>query len=198
MDLIFSGIISGISVVFIFLLNLLKQNGFFSSIVNPLVGGLVIFGIVTGVQLLISRIFDLPSLFSQFSEGSGSTEEKSDEATGKHFDAVIGDEENTSLSDDSHLEENQNHTETAQNFSNNFSTENVERTSALKLDDDIDSEINDGFSEEGGTETMERRNSSSSYLGKDKEEVIQEKLGFDASYEDMAKAIRTTLKRDER
>ena len=72
--------------------------------------------------------------------------------------------------------------------------EETDFTNIGKIDDydkDIDNYENTGYDSSGYD-----LKSSSNNTGKNTEELINQKMGFNASVEDMAKAVRTTLKRE--
>ena len=202
MNLLFSAIVAFFSVTFIFVGNLATGNGFISALLRSIIAGAIIFGLVTAVQFLLYRIFNVASFSTdKRSDDTPATEGASgvpndvdigNIKAGVNVDFVVGDEpkqnemelETRNFTPDSSRFDSEDDNQEA-----HFDNINID----VQLADDS---IIDGSDEESRLEEY-IPSRSSPIVGRSKDEIIQDKLGMDASYEDMAKAIRTTLKRDE-
>ena len=99
MKIILSGIFSFIGLLLIFIINLSKDKGIIGLLVSPLVGAGVIFGIIFGVLVLLSKILNVDSILAENVEVEKETKESSDNASS------IGNNINFTVSDDAEVEE---------------------------------------------------------------------------------------------
>ncbi len=199
MDPVVAGLLSVICMVIIFIVNLIKGVALFQLLVKTILGGIFVFLIIGFVQFIFSNILNI-----DFTTKKEKNEEAEGEV-GSNVDFTVHDEEHSENSDSNFQNEMNEYKE--ESYTNEYSGsgddsnsndsagfEETDFTNIGKIDDydkDIDSYENAGYDSRGYD-----LKSSSNSTGKNTEELINQKMGFNASVEDMAKAVRTTLKRE--
>ena len=199
MKIILSGIFSFIGLLLIFIINLSKGKGIIGLLVSPLVGAGIIFGIIFGVLVLLSKMLNVDSILAESVEKE--TKESSDNVSS------IGNNVNFTVSDDVVADEKidssvSEETHTAEDAGNDdrlpeINTDKNLDFPDLESDDDLDSAESEGLgnSSEDFNSYTEAFNTKKVTAGMPAEEVIKDKLGVAATPEEIAKGIKTILKR---
>ncbi|HBD94585.1 MAG: hypothetical protein A2015_14245 [Spirochaetes bacterium GWF1_31_7] len=199
MDPIFAGLLSVVCMVIIFIVNLIKGIALFPLLVKTILGGIFVFLIIGLVQFIFSSVLNI-----DFSAKKQTPEDVEGEV-GNNVDFTVHDEDHSENNESNFQNEMNDYKE--ESYANEDSGSNDESnsvdsvgfeetdfTNIGKIDDydkDIDNYENTGYDSSGYD-----LKSSSNNTGKNTEELINQKMGFNASVEDMAKAVRTTLKRE--
>ena len=94
MKIIVSGFFSVIGLLLIFIINLSKGKGIVGLLVSPVVAAVIIFGIVFGVLLLLSKILKVDSILVEKNESETSEPEN------KEYSSSVGKNVNFTIKDD--------------------------------------------------------------------------------------------------
>ncbi|OHD11728.1 MAG: hypothetical protein A2086_09770 [Spirochaetes bacterium GWD1_27_9] len=170
--------------IIIFFMNILNGNSFSVLIVRSLISGLIVFGLLFGVIFFLKDILKID--FSTQTP-KDNTENPSD----NKVDFVVGDEEEGS--GDSLL--NSNSSNFNQDEENITTSDDGGGFSSISSDNKFDESIDSGVSDFNAGDTTGFGNISSS--GDSGQRNIKDVLGFDASPEELAKAIKTKMNKDE-
>ena len=201
MKIILSGIFSFIGLLLIFIINLSKDKGIIGLLVSPLVGAGVIFGIIFGVLMLLSKILNVDSILTENAEVEKETKEVSDNASS------IGNNVNFTVSDDVAVDEKVDsfgpeETHVAEGDVNDGKLPEINTDKSLDFpnlegDDALDSAESEGtgHSSEDFNSYTEEFNSKRITAGMPAEDIIKDKIGVAATPEEIAKGIKTILKR---
>ena len=199
MKIILSGIFSFIGLLLIFIINLSKGKGIIGLLVSPLVGAGIIFGIIFGVLVLLSKMLNVDSILAESVEKE--TKESSDNVSsiGNNVnftvsDDVVADEKiDSSASEEPHTAEDAGNDDRLPEINTDKNLDFPD----LESDDDLDSAESEGIgnSSEDFNSYTEAFNTKKVTAGMPAEEVIKDKLGVAATPEEIAKGIKTILKR---
>jgi len=180
------GIASAIVFVLIFLINLIVGNGFGINVLRSFISAAVTFGLFFAMMFVFKTVLGVSADDLQ----NDSSDSDGDNETGRNFDATVGDEEyhvaDTAIDTNDYSENEANTSETA--ASSDGESDSAEANEDDFLPGEEHSYEEEGFADAGTSD-------SSGNLDGD---TIREKLGYDASAEDLAKAIRTIIPRDDR
>lgn len=191
MKIIVSGIFSFIGLLLIFIINLSKGKGIAGILISPIIGAAVIFGVIFGVLILLSKMLNVDSILVEKHEEEAPEAISKNSSTGNNVDFTIGDEDNntsdktetvSSIDDiDSNL------SDIDENKSLNFS--DSESDSGIATEPDLKNKPSnlDSHSEDFSMKKIAPSMPT--------EEIIKDKLGVAATPEDIAKGIKTILKR---
>lgn len=190
MNPIVAGVIAGICSLIIMIINLVKGAGLFGIIVNPIFSGVLIFGIIIAVQFVLSKFIGI-----DFDEKTSYDKT----ATGENVDFTVSDDVvDTNKYDESDLSVDEGAADTSAD--SNLNADSFVETNFGTIENVDDYETGSGMDNLGSDNYADDNIANSSVIGGfddgKREAKVSKALGFDASYEDMAKAIRTTLKRD--
>lgn len=178
MDFKVPSIASAIVFVLIFLINLIKGNTFGIVMLRSFVSAAITFGLFFAVMFVFKTVLGISS--DDF--GGDSSPDDSDDVLGQNFDATIGDDESSS-----------DITPENADYSDSDVADNDESADISGTDDDnFLTEEGHSYEDEGFADV-----GTSSSGSKTSEEAIRDTLGYDASAEDLAKAIRTIIPRDD-
>lgn len=188
MKIIVSGIFSFIGLLLIFIINLSKGKGIVGVLVSPIVGAAVIFGVVFGVLILLSKILNVDSVLAEKHEDEIPETVSKNPSTGNNVDFTIGDEDDSA----------------------GDKTETVDEANGdlPDIDEDKPLHFSDSESDSGIATEPDLKNKPSNLDSHSEdfsmkkiapsmptEEIIKDKLGVAATPEDIAKGIKTILKR---
>lgn len=195
MKFIVSGIFSFIGLLLIFIINLLKGKGVVGILVSPIIGGAVIFGIVFGVLLLLSKILNVDSILTE------KQEEKAKDTSGNSSPVgnSVGNNVNFTVGDDDN--ETADIVDSAPSASgndNDLPESGIDKqVSFSDMESDSDDTAEPEAKNESDNFTSHNENFSMKkpMYGVPPEEIIKDKLGVVATPEDIAKGIKTILKR---
>ena len=181
-------IAAGVVFIIILLVNLVRGNSFFVVITRSFVSGAVVFGLFFGMIYVLIEVLKI-----ELTGGDKKTKEDSDESV----DIVVGEDsfDTNSYNDDEVLGDKTG-------FQDDDSLETDESAfSKESLDgglDDLDEKLGkiDDSDIDSGDNYDEGTTSAFDSSRIEKGQNLKEKLGYDATNEDLAKAIRTVLKQD--
>lgn len=198
MNLMFTGILSVIFMLIIFIINIAKGTSIPGVLLRTLIGTGVIFGIIAAVQFVLSSILNIDfSAAKDNDEASPGT--KVDYTVGDddvEYDPSQSSEQRMEINEDEYEEYSNESYEDSKSYDSNDAVAFQESDfSNLEKIDEYDDNI-ENYEGKGYDSSGYDIKSSNDIAGKDKEEIINSKLGFNASVEDLAKAVRTTLKRE--
>lgn len=180
------GIASAIVFVLIFLINLIKGNNFGILMLRSFISAAVTFGLFFAMMFVFKTVLGVSAedLQDEPSDSDG------DDETGRNFDATVGDEDNSVA--DTAIDTN-DYSESVADTSENDVASDGESDSTENNEDDFLPGEEHSYEEEGFADA-----GTSDSLGNVDGDTIREKLGYDASAEDLAKAIRTIIPRDDK
>lgn len=193
MKIIVSGVFSFIGLLLIFIINLSKSKGVAGILISPIVGAAIIFGVVFGVLILLSKILNVDSILAEKQENEASTTEAANKnpSTGNTVNLTISDEDNDA--------NDKSETASSTNDVNNDLPDIDADKSLHVLESESDSETaaesdltNKSIDLDSPIEDFGRKKITP---GMPTEEIIKDKLGIAATPEDIAKGIKTILKR---
>lgn len=185
-----------------FLINLIQGNSFFVVITRSIFSGAVVFGLLFGILFLFKEVLKID--LSAGAEGSGDSEDTSD-AKGENVDISIDDKVdpfdynnyNDNKSDDSDDSGNYETSDYGgKNDINDGEDQNVFNSNRFAdLDERLD-DVEDISDLSGSKNSLESESEYKSDNNFDNAATLKEKLGFEATNEDLAKAVQTMIKRD--
>lgn len=194
MKIIVSGFFSVIGLLLIFIINLSKGKGIVGLLVSPIVAAVIIFGIVFGVLLLLSKILKVDSILVEKNESETSEPEN------KEYSSSVGKNVNFTIKDDINENERMESSAVSETDEDNGSLPEINTDKNLDFPD-----LEDDSKDSEETEDKNESNDIDSYTedfsmkkitpGMPPEEIIKDKLGVAATPEDIAKGIKTILKR---
>ena len=178
-------IASAIVFVLIFLINLIKGNNFGIVLLRSFISAAVTFGLFFAMMFVFKTVLGVSSEDLQDEPDSDN-----DNSVGQNFDATVGDDDGAAA--DTAIDTNDYSDSGADTSEGDGSSDEMSDSAGAGYDDFLPGEEHsyeeEGFAEAGTSE-------SSGNLDGD---TIREKLGYDASAEDLAKAIRTIIPRDDK
>ncbi len=167
------------------IINIAMANNFFRSILNAIVTGILSFGVIYAVVFLLTDVFKIDFSIEDNAQSQADGESQVDMTVGD--DDFIGDDASDHTTNDSGGDD-------AVFVGDN--SESDESEEAFRADDGVSGSPYSGG--DGGDESL----STTEWEGDSKasnpnvEKTISSMLGFDASPEEMARAIKTKLKRE--
>ena len=198
MKLIVSGIFSVIGLLLVFIINLTKGKGIVGVLVAPIIAAPIIFGVVFGVLMLLSKILKVDLILEEKNEL-----ETKEAVNTFQSNASVGKNVNFTVSDD---------IDSTENFETSSGNDDISEESGNDKLPEINSDRNldfpdlddDGGADSAETETQATVDDLDSYEnfsmkkitpGLPPEEIIKDKIGVAATPEEIAKGIKTILKR---
>lgn len=196
MKIIVSGIFSFIGLLLIFIINLSKGKGIVGVLVSPIVGAAVIFGVIFGVLLLLSKILNVDSILAEkqdeeSNDTSGKSPSVDKTSVGKNVNFTVSDE-------DSDTVDKMDSVSSAGGDDNDLSDVSTDKPlsfSDLESDSEGTSESDIKNNSNDFDSPSESFNMKKPAYGVPPEEIIKDKLGVAATPEEIAKGIKTILKR---
>lgn len=200
MKIIVSGFFSIIGLLLIFIINLSKGKSIIGVLVAPIIAAVIIFGIVFGVLLILSKILKIDSILIEKSEiETNDTEDKEvvssgGTSVGKNINFTISDDVNVNEKiEPLHVSEPEEVTENGKlpeiNTDRNLDFPDLEDNSEDLEESNKNEEVKD-FDSYPENFSMKKVTP-----GMPPEEIIKDKIGIAATPEDIAKGIKTILKR---
>jgi hypothetical protein len=219
-------IAGGITFVLFFIINIIVGNGFFTIFLRALISSAIVFGMIMGLIFLYEKYLTSEMQMSDMDNKSEdqNVDILLDDEEGEEASEVkdnINNNEETQFSFDSNFEstgdlDNVEVPITAKEElvnkktdmgNDNFSDDFIKNDSTGELNlDDISANIgksDDNYSFDGddtnsynNEESSEQPIDYSEYKGKGDGKTLKDKIGFDVSYDDVAKAIRTKFKEE--
>ncbi len=192
MKIIVSGIFSFIGLLLIFIINLSKGKGIVGILVSPIVGAAIIFGVIFGVLLLLSKILNVDAILAEKHEDETSDTSSKSSSTGKNVNFTISDEDDDTVADKA---DSVSSVDSGNSDLHDISTDKPLSFSDLE-DDSEDTAESDLRNKSGDFDSRnEDFSMKKTTPGLPPEEIIKDKLGVAATPEDIAKGIKTILKR---
>jgi hypothetical protein len=197
--LIVSGIFSVIGLLLIFIINLTKGKGVVGVLVAPIVAAPIIFGVVFGVLMLLSKILKIDSILAEKSET-----ETNDSVSVSSSTTSVGKNVNFTISDDMDSTEKIETLSVSDDMSEDSENDKLPEINSDKnldfpdLDDGEDSSDSSESEEQATADDVDSyENFSMKKItpGLPPEEIIKDKIGVAATPEEIAKGIKTILKR---
>lgn len=169
MDYLSVAIIGGFLSFLLLIINIVKGNGLSTILLNTALGTIGIFIILFGTLFFMLKALGFEQYLSGDKKNDSDDEDVEDQVNGSTIDMTVGDD------DDNNID-----TSEVTDYEDSLDTDYSDDDNAVSdADDDMSSYDDDrpSVNSEGAS--------------------VKEKLGFDASYEDLAKAIKTKMKREE-
>lgn len=191
MKIIVSGIFSFIGLLLIFIINLSKGKGIVGVLVSPIVGAAVIFGVIFGVLLLLSKILNVDSILAEKQDEESNDTSGKSPSVGKNVNFTVSDE-------DSDTVDKMDSVSSAGGDDNDLSGVSTDKPlsfSDLESDSEGTSESDIKNNSNDFDSPSESFNMKKPAYGVPPEEIIKDKLGVAATPEEIAKGIKTILKR---
>lgn len=205
MDIKIPALVTLVLTLLIIIINIIRGNPVSAVFVRALFSGVLIFGILMGIGFVFKNVLKIDFSDSQGPAAGGSEEHDGDDASDSQFsptvDYVVNDEDGGTDDLDADVlgEEGGQMLDELGDEDDGLSGSSSIGGGGMSIGDESDIEE----AEEVGEDVMgsyedynsDEEGSHTPTVNSDGD-TIKEKLGFDASSEDLAKAVKTVLKRD--